>query len=102
MRQIDGVIFEAIYYDVIHMLSASEHLRSRCCYIPACLAGGIPACLAGLQGGGGIPACLAGLQAHTQGEREVSVRGGLQAHTQGVGCGVWPGGDLQDHTHGVG
>ena len=51
--------------------------------IPACIAGGIPVCLAGLQGGG-IPACLAGLQAHTQGEVEGSgLRGGLQAHTQG-------------------
>ena len=37
------------------------------CIIPACIAGGIPGCLAGLQGGGGIPACLASLQAHTQG-----------------------------------
>ena len=39
------------------------------CAIPACIAGGVPACLAaGLRGGGkGIPACLAGFQAHTQG-----------------------------------
>ena len=36
--------------------------------------------------GGGIPACLAGLQ------------GGLQAHTQGGGWGVWPGRSLQAHT----
>ena len=37
--------------------------------IPACIASGIPACLAGLGGGGvgGIPACLAGFRAHTQG-----------------------------------
>ena len=35
--------------------------------MPACIAGGIKACLAaGLQGGGSIPACLAGFQAHTQ------------------------------------
>ena len=35
--------------------------------IPACIAGGIPACLAaGVWGGGGIPACLEGFQAHTQ------------------------------------
>ena len=36
--------------------------------ISACIAGGIPACLAaGLWGEGGIPACLVGFQAHTQG-----------------------------------
>ena len=39
MRQIDGVIFEAIYYDVVRTSSARrmrivrQHLRSRCCYI---------------------------------------------------------------------
>ena len=43
--------------------------------IPACIAGGIQACLAaGLRGGGGIPACLA-----------AGLQGGLQAHTEGGG-----------------
>ena len=43
MRQRGGVISEAIYYNVICTLSAiicmssaSEHLRSRCCYIKYC------------------------------------------------------------------
>ena len=54
-------------------------------------------------GGGGIPACLAGLQggfqAHTQREVEGSGHGGLQAHTLGVeGSGQ---GGLQAHTQGV-
>ena len=38
MRQIDRVIFEAIYYDVVRMPYARrtrvvrQHLQSRCCY----------------------------------------------------------------------
>ena len=70
-----------------------QSLRRLCFYMClsvlsclSCLAGGIPGCLAGLQGMGGvcIPACLAGFQAHTQGGAwGVWLGGGLQAHTQG-------------------
>ena len=59
--------------------------------IPACISGGIPACLAaGLRGGGGIPACLAGFQAHSQGG---SLGGsGPGPHPRGKMRGIWPGG----------
>ena len=55
------------------------------CAIPACTAGGMPACLAaGLGEGGSIPACLSGFQAYTQGESlGGSGQGGLQYHSQG-------------------
>ena len=45
--------------------------------IPACIADGIPACLAAALQGGGISACLAGFQAHTQGGSWGSGQGGL-------------------------
>ena len=76
--------------------------------ITACIAGGIPACLAaGLQGEGGIPACLAGFQAHTLGgsrgvwpggsrptpKGEVAP-GGCLVLGGGVGCGAHPLGQL--------
>ena len=81
--------------------------------ILACIAGGIPACLAaGLQRGGGIPACLAGFQAHTQGgslggsgqrgvsrptpkgevEGDLAGGGPLGPHPRGKLRGNWPRG----------
>ena len=66
--------------------------------ILACIAGGIPACLAaGLRGVGGIPAWVAGFQAHTQwGSWGGSGRGGspgplLRGSWGGSGLGGSPG-----------
>ena len=54
--------------------------------------GGIPACIAGLQGWVGIPACLASLLAYTQGRNWKVWPGGiLQAHPWGI-CGPTPRG----------
>ena len=82
------------------------------CAIPACIAGGIPACLAaGLHGGCVVPACLAGFQAHTQGgslggsgQRE-GVGGSPGPHPRGKLRGIWssptPKGEVEGDLVGV-
>ena len=67
--------------------------------IPACIAGGIPACLAGFQAqtqGGSLGGSgWGGLQAHIQGEVEGDL---VQAHGQG---GSWGGSGPGPHPRGM-
>ena len=62
--------------------------------------GGIPTCLAGLQGGVSQHALQVSMST-PRGELEGSGWGGLQVHTQGEGLGVWPGGSPGPHLGGV-
>ena len=79
-------------------LHVSVILSTGGCGFPACIAGGIPACLQ-VSGGSWFPSMPCSFPGPHPGEVEVSGLGGLQAHTQGVSWGVWPGG-LQAHTQG--